>query len=210
MAKKIIKYWTEEDSYYVYKNFNQRSVREISVTLGRSYESIRSHYYATASKKDWTEYEDLLGNGKVCPSCNTRYLLNSLNWHRNKANANGYDSYCKICRNKIKREKTRERAKLAEKKQLLAEKKQLDEITRRMLLEERERIKDLGLDISKLRLNVGQVYKVKMTDRNRITNFEGKLIQDTINHVTLQNRKGIRESFLKVDLLIKEEYEVVV
>lgn len=124
-----------------------------------------------------------------------------MNWYRNKANANGYDGYCKTCSSKLKEGNRKEKARLAEKKQL-------EEITRRMLLEERERIKTLGLDKSKLKLNKGQVYKVKWTDRNRVEVFEGKLIQDTTNHVTLQNKNGIRESFLKVDLLIKNEYEV--
>lgn len=202
MAKKIIKYWTEEDSYYVYKNFNQRSLREMSVVLSRTYASIRTHYYETASKKDWTEYEDLLGNGKVCPSCKTRYLLNSLNWYRNKSNANGYDSYCKICSNKIKREKTRERAKLAEKKQL-------DDIAKRMLLEERERIKNLGLDLENLKLNIGQAYKIKQTERNRTTTFEGKLIQICDRHLVFKNKNGRCESFLKADLLLEHKYEEV-
>lgn len=66
-----------------------------------------------------------------------------------------------------------------------------------------------GLDLNDLKFNEGQIYKIKIIDRNKIKIFEGRLIQDTINHITIQNKIGIRESFLKKDLLIKEEYEVV-
>lgn len=49
--KRVVKQWTEEDSYYVYKNFNNRKLKELSVVLDRSYGSIRTHYYETASKR---------------------------------------------------------------------------------------------------------------------------------------------------------------
>lgn len=202
IKKKIIKYWTEEDSYYLYKNFNQRPLRELSAVLDRTYESIKTHYYATASKRDWTEYEELLGNGKTCTKCGTRYLLNSLNWHRDKSSSNGFDTYCKECSNKIKREANKERARIAEKKQL-------EEITKRMLLEESIRIQGLGLAIADVKLKVGQAYKIKTYYRNEAELYQGTLIQDCDKHLVFRGKNGRCESFLKVDLLLEHEYKEV-
>ena len=53
---------------------------------------------------------------------------------------------------------------------------------------------------------LGQVYRVAtLQGRNKTKNkITGELIHQNKNHFTLQNERGIRESFLKVDFKIGE------
>lgn len=53
-------------------------------------------------------------------------------------------------------------------------------------------------DFKKYKL--GKIYKIKTAHRREWTEFKGVVIQDTERFVTLRNKKGIVESFLKGDL----------
>lgn len=74
-----------------------------------------------------------------------------------------------------------------------------------------EKIKDYGVgkkDLS-IELKKGKSYRVKKIDIDSRLNdkeryFVGELVQKTDKHITLKNRRDLRECFLKVDALIGE------
>lgn len=52
----------------------------------------------------------------------------------------------------------------------------------------------------------GQIYRIAtLTGRRKTDNkITGKLIHQNENHFTIQDKRGIRESFLKADIMIRE------
>lgn len=58
---------------------------------------------------------------------------------------------------------------------------------------------------------LGEVYRVStLQGRNKTKNkITGELIHQNKNHLTLQNERGIRESFLKVDFKTGE-YKITI
>lgn len=52
----------------------------------------------------------------------------------------------------------------------------------------------------------GQIYRIAtLTGRRKTPNkITGELIHQNKEHFTIQNKRGIRESFLKADIMIRE------
>lgn len=100
------------------------------------------------------------------------------------------------CRECIKKVQTIYRKKIKERK----EKKRGPYI-------DRGPTEDLGRGIPKEKIygnqyKLGKSYEVETKHRGEVYKFRGKIIQETDDFVTLQNKKGIRESFLKKDFYL--------
>jgi len=194
---------------YLIKNYNNKTYDEMSKEMGVSHNIISKHIKILIRDgeierkyKKWTVAED-------------NYVINVYDTTPKKELAEILgvktqtlrDRYYKLKNGKVGKTKKRlEQIIIKERKKAKADAEYINKKYAAAIAQ--DFIKP-GLKLDELKLNIGQAYKIKMTDRNRVAIFEGKLIQDTINHVTLQNKKGIRESFLKVDLLLKNEYEVI-
>lgn len=62
-------------------------------------------------------------------------------------------------------------------------------------------------EVYRLKFNIGDEFKIRIKTRLKAGEYriqEGKVIQDCPRHVILESPKGIRESFLKIDLLMGE------
>ncbi|MSU01894.1 hypothetical protein [Tissierella pigra] len=66
-------------------------------------------------------------------------------------------------------------------------------------------IEDGGLNLSLVKLEIGKEYEVfmpKQESQKLDDYFKGVFIQDTTRHITLKNKLGYCQSFLKADILI--------
>lgn len=98
-------------------------------------------------------------------------------------------------------------------KQIIKDKKEEEKINRMYAAVMSRTEPNEGLSIKDLNLKLGQVYKIKLpirsTNETAPNKFIGKLEQICSNHLVFRNKKGYCESFLKVDLLLENEYSEV-
>lgn len=128
---------------------------------------------------------------KECRTCKILFERTSDNFHRNKANKDGFHLSCKACRNKegkIRYENSKNQVKVV-----------YVEVTPK------------PLSIPKFKLN--EVYKIKhiKNDTRKLKKgrvFEGVCIYHDKRLLTLRKSDGVTETFLKVDFGIGE-YEVI-
>ncbi|MGJ0847447.1 hypothetical protein ACR77J_12220 [Tissierella praeacuta] len=69
-----------------------------------------------------------------------------------------------------------------------------------------EYVEEFGLNLSEIKLKIGKEYEVFMPKQENAKLddfFKGILIQDTPRHITLKNKLGYCQSFLKADILMK-------
>lgn len=121
------------------------------------------------------------GKLKPCSKCKKEYPATVEYFHRNKYRKDGLHNQCKGCRKSLNREprkKQKSRRETHIKEEVIG-------IT----------VKDLK------RYKLGQVYKIETKHRAEIIKFKGKMIQDTERFITLRNKRGIVESFLKIDFM---------
>ena len=166
-------------------------------------------YYCKECRKSYKRERYKINNPvkvipkKLCPLCETEKPLTAEYWHKKSNTKDGYLEQCKVCRNerqamfrqKRKDEKAKAKYELAMKEHDILKKKYL-----KLLKEESEEDRKQGLKFKKLDISKGKKYK--------IGTFKGECIQITDNHCVFKRNDGRCESFLKVDLLMKE-YEVV-
>ena len=158
---------------------------------------------------------------KICTVCEEELLATNEFFHNAKYSPDGLFTKCKECRNRENRERDaierkknkntkiietkymsqKDEIKLKQQKKEELRNKKEEEIYKRLIsIPENE-----GLQLNKIKVQLGQVYEIappKIRKKEQSC-FKGVLIQETKNHITLKNKNGIRETFLKVDLLLK-------
>ena len=162
---------------------------------------------------------------KICTVCDEELPATNEFFHNAKYSKDGLFTKCKECRNRENRERAAierkknkntkiieskymsQRAKLQleqQKKEELRDKKEEEIYKRLVSIPHNE-----GLQLNKLQVKLGQVYKIATPKKKGEPQgyFIGTLIQETKVHITLKNKNGRCESFLKADLLLRE-YEI--
>lgn len=126
-------------------------------------------------------------NKHECPKCNKELPVTSEYFHVNNARKIGFQSTCKECTNKHNREKLRKERK------------------------EQKRIKKMnnGKPIkakSRKEFKIGNKYKVSQGNIKRAGepnfSFKGTAIYEDGRLLTLENKRNIRETFIKTDFRI--------
>lgn len=171
---------------------------------------------------------------KICTVCEEELLATNEFFHNAKYSKDGLFSKCKECRNKENRERAAiERKKnkdmklinsntidekyLSQRKKMEIERQNKEEETNKKYEEIYQRLISIphneALQLNKVKVTKGKCYQIKkaMAGSNRKKTlklyFEGELIQETKVHITLRNKVGRCETFLKADLLLRE-YEI--
>lgn len=162
---------------------------------------------------------------KICTVCEEELLATNEFFHNAKNSKDGLFSKCKECRNRENREraaierKKNKNTKIIETKYMSQRSKlQLEQQKKKEIREKREeeiykRLISIpvneGLQLNKLQVKLGQVYKIATPKKKGEPQgyFIGTLIQETKVHITLKNKNGRCETFLKADLLLRE-YEI--
>lgn len=146
---------------------------------------------------------------KRCVICKKDFPNTAEFFHKHNFYADRFTIICKHCKNK----QDRERYKKNKEKEREGKEKKEPERTDRMPIKMKMKRPPRALKkevIQAKKYKEGQIYEVKMKPdiRKNLPNiFRGKLIQETMDHVTLVNKKGIRESFLKVDFNIDKRIQ---
>lgn len=208
-SKKITKNkWTQEEENYLLEHYKTKPLHKIARKLNRSEIATTARLrtltngniqdkYGGRSSTWWTEEEEqfLLGN----PNITAREMAKALD--RSIDSVNNKRAVLRNPGREIERKSAEEIKNL--------------EIERdKAAIKAYKRLMNESVDIGRLRLSdvkakVGQVYIVSRNNtRKKSKNyFKGEVIQVTQRHITLKNKNGIRETFLKADILLKE-YEI--
>lgn len=76
---------------------------------------------------------------------------------------------------------------------------------KKMTKVEKKTTEEMGLDLSLVKLKLGKEYEVFMPKQENAKlddYFKGIFIQDTPRHITIENKLGYCQSFLKADILM--------
>lgn len=149
---------------------------------------------------------------KKCIVCGKDHPATAEFFYRHKNYADELNKKCKTCMKREDKIRHRKRGKRKKEEGENKKTKRIDPMPKKMRWSEEGRPPQ-ALDKRKIqtkKYKEGQIYEVKMKPdiRKNLPNiFRGKLIQETMDHVTLVNKKGIRESFLKVDFNIDKRIQ---
>lgn len=149
---------------------------------------------------------------KVCTKCKIKKQNTTEHYHKNQSCRDGLSTICKECRNRATRERYakgtyvrvyKKRGKDPNQIKIKPMKKSFPyTASPKNALSKHE--------IEKISYKVGQLYKATIKEDRNITRFfRGTLIQETKDHITLQNKRGTRESFMKVDFMINDKIKEV-
>lgn len=148
---------------------------------------------------------------KRCVICKKDFPNTAEFFHKHNFYADRFTIICKHCKNK----QDRERYKKNKEKEREGKEKKEPERTDRMPIKMKMKRPPQALDLNKIqakKYKEGKVYEVKWKPKGQGNGsesqyFKGKLIQETKDHITLENKRGIRQSFLKVDFYIDKRIQ---
>lgn len=128
---------------------------------------------------------------RICSKCKESKPSTVEYWHRNRSREDGLETICKTCKNDHNRKYMREVRKGNRNLSL-------EYFTRGMFRGDITKALN-KYELAKKKYPIGKSYEVETRNRQEVYKFRGEVIQETDDFVTLQNNKGIRESFLKKD-----------
>lgn len=186
MAQPEYRVWTDEEEKFLIKNYGTMTSDDIAEHLNRDRQSVNGKAYRLRMKG-----KNIYGksqDAKIWTKEEEEYIKSNYGVMTTKALAE----------------------KLNTTYHLLYKKAEELNLTKTAIVE-----KDLGkgLGLKELKVIKGNDYEIKktMTGSNKQKRmklcFEGELIQETKVHITLKNKNGRCETFLKADLLLRE-YEI--
>lgn len=209
--KKIAKKWTKKEEDYLLEAYKIKPISEIAKEMDRGeagvYSKLRfltdgdmSKRFGGKSSLPWTE-EDI------------NFLLNNLQMSTAKL-ANKLGRSRSSVYNKRNNLKSKPKPKKKEKQvkapsEFEIEREKAETKAYKRLINEPIIAR---LRLSDIKIETGQVYTVSSNNsRKKVKNyFKGEVIQVTQRHITLKDKNGRRETFLKADILLKEyEFEEV-
>lgn len=146
---------------------------------------------------------------KICVVCKKEFPNTREFFHVHNFYSDGLTMTCKVCKRKKDRERYREkqiRKHAGRDEGINKDLKRSDRMPKKMQGKRPVQALDLR-KIQAKKYKEGKTYEVSWKKDNRIDKpgsnvFKGKLLQETKDHITLINKRGLRESFLKVDFYL--------
>lgn len=152
---------------------------------------------------------------KTCTKCKTKYPATTEYFHRNRTCKGGLSTICKVCINSHNKKKyAKGERKCHYKRRRNPNNIKIKPMARAIPYGKKPTEALDKTEIENLSFKEGKTYLVKYKPDGRgghkpIT-FKGKLIHQTKDFITLQNKNGIRESFLKVDFMTGTQIKEVI
>lgn len=124
---------------------------------------------------------------KTCARCKEEYPATIEYFHRRTKSSTGFASYCKKCSSEVAKERKSRKAEIAKEK------------------EKQRKEKEVQVEPPKFYLDKTYTVITKMSNEDKVKReFSGRCIYHDKRLLTLRNKKGITETFLKMDFVTKD------
>ena len=124
---------------------------------------------------------------KTCARCKEEYPATVEYFHKRAKSSTGFASYCKESSSEVAKERKSRNAEIAKEK------------------EKQRKEKEIQTEPPKFYLNKTYTVIMKMSNEGKIKKeFSGRCIYHDKRLLTLRSKKGITETFLKMDFVTKD------